>query len=137
MRNKHVGSRAIVLENHAASIPKPSAIPLISAVPNLRIAANHSTAHGPNSAGTCGNKFGPCNGVRATTRGSSSGNSCPIYSPSLRSGMPEVNSPPIPNQPRHADPANGIAHLAFTSSGSAKNSRDNLSSRARNDGFTE
>ena len=41
----------------------------------------------------------------------------------------EVSSPPSGNQPRHARPPRGIAITAFSSSGRAKNSRANVSTR--------
>src|SRR4051794_9414559 len=56
--------------------------------------------------------------------------------PSLRSGAPEVSSPPTGNQPRQARPPRAIAIAAFSSSGSAKNSRASDSTRATNPAST-
>src|SRR5690242_11711381 len=52
--------------------------------------------------------------------------------PSLRSGRPDVSSPPTGNHPRHARPPCSIAIARFSSSGSAKNSRADASRSRHN-----
>ena len=46
--------------------------------------------------------------------GASAGCSAPTYRPSLRSGRPDVSSPPTGNQPRQAEPAFAIAIACLT-----------------------
>ena len=46
------------------------------------------------NCGSSGNRLRPCIGVPARTRGWLSSSSVPKYRPSLRSGVPDVSSPP-------------------------------------------
>ena len=138
MRNSTVGSSVRCSANQSRGSDRaPARCRSTTACATRSISSSHRRPAAPRSAGARGVRFGTVQrGAPAITAGGRPGARRRSRSPSLRSGRPEVSSPPTGNQPRHARPAWIMAISAFSTSGSAKNSCEARSSSVCSAGST-
>ena len=109
--------------NQSAGSPSPTAMPRISASATRSQLGRASRASPGRGRPAGGEQVGAVQRRAGDDPRVVGGCSAPTYRPSLRSGRPDVSSPPTGNQPRHAGPAFGIAIACLASSGRARRTR--------------